>query len=634
MRFGTFTLSAIVSAMLMLGIGYMMPESRPVAPTPAESAERRIRQTLAEPSALNARDLPLRDAVERLSRRHRIPMALDYDALRAEGLTGNEPIRLDVSGVRLRDLLHLVVRQVHLCYFVRDGDVVITTSEARETNASRLVAKVYPLPSPSLGSPFVAEAELADLITSTIAPHCWAEVGGAGELRAIPGGLVVIQTPDIHEEVQSLLSHLEYWHESLDLALPIYLSSWDQEETVLIQKLKQTVDVEFHETSLEDVCRQLSSEYDVPIVISRRDLADLGLTFEAPISINLQDVPLDTALRKMLGSLGLGYMPLGWGVIEIVDGVVHGHEIFTRAYRVEDLIGPRRGIEGHGVVTLTEVVAPHNWDYVGGAFSIELMDDRLLLVSAERWAHEQIELYLGDLRDTLDPATPLGDRTGRLPIRRKIEAVLQQSATLQFENTLLDDVAEWISGTYGIDVRFDPPMSPDRADLPVTCKIQGRSLEEALRGVLRPLDRDVMVREGVLWFAAAWERASSRTRRQYDVRQLVDPDFGFLDERTLPELIHDATVLRVYGEESGGWCDVTICDGILIAYETRDIQKLIEGVLSYLNDNSRRLKREIEATDLSREDLLKRLLQEIRANVDMDANIRVLRDEADRLRDG
>jgi len=410
------------------------------------------------------------------------------------------------------------------------------------------------------------------------------------------------------------MSHLEYWQESPDSASPIYLSSWDREQTALIEKLEQPVDVEFHETSLEDVCRHLSKKFDIPVVIDRRDLAELGLTVDAPITVDLHDVPLETALRKMFGSLDLGYWLLDGGVIEIIQSS-HGHEFLTRAYFVGDLVGPRGDGAGHDLIrTLTESVEPQGWDFVGGASSIDLVDGQLLFVCTERYLHEEVKQFLGRLRDASHPSTSLADGLGRLQTTRKVETTLRQPSTVEFENALLEDVAEWISDTYGIEVRLDPPMSLERADLPITCMIEGQSLEEALRDILRPLGRDVVVREGVLWLADEWERASRPIRRLYDVGQLVDLDLGFLDERALTELVHDAAG-RWNLEMAGGWCDVAIRDGILIAYETRDIQRAIRKVLSYLNQNSRRLKLEVETSGLSREDTHERLLQEIRTNL-------------------
>jgi len=65
--------------------------------------------------------------------------------------------------------------------------------------------------------------------------------------------------------------------------------------------------------------------------------------------------------------------------------------------------------------------------------------------------------------------------------------------------------------------------------------------------------------------------------------------------------------------------DVATYEGILIASGTRDMQIVISGVVDYLNDNAHRLKREIGASDLSREDTRKILLQEVRANITLPA---------------
>jgi len=616
MKLGSFTLSAIVSAVLMLGIGYLVPVSRSIVPTPTASVHKRIQQALAQPSTLTARNLPLRDVVARLSHRHQIPIALDYAALRAEGLTGNESVDLDVSRVPLRCLLHLVLRQVHLCYAIRDGAVIITTVEAWESENSKLVGKVYLLP-PSLSSRSVGEGELADLIRSAIPLQRWAELGDPSELRVIPGSLLVIQTPDIHDEIRDRLSQLDSWRESPDSASPVYLSTWDREQSTLIEKLKQTVDIKLHEASLEDVCRHLSNKHDIPIVIDRKDLADLGLTLDVPVTVDLHDVPLDTALRKMLGSLDLGYYLLGGGVIEIVDGAAHGDESFTRAYFVGDLMDPRGDGAAYGLIqTLTDFVNPVKWNLVGWPLSVDLMDGKLLLVAADRRTHEEMELFLGELRDRLDPATPFADGSGRTPMMRKIEAALREPASLQFEDTLLDQVADQIAKTYGISVRhghvaFDPFTVSSNTR--ITCSVEGKPLEEALRDALRPLGGDILIRDDTLWLDSVSVCDAHRIRRFYDAAQLVDADFGLLDEQTLVVVVESAVEL-MEGRSNEPRC-VAVHHGILIAYENRDTQREIGRILAHLKDNSQRLRSEIETLPSSRQDMVKRLLQEIRSHV-------------------
>jgi hypothetical protein len=57
---------------------------------------------------------------------------------------------------------------------------------------------------------------LIDLISSTVAPDSWEEVGGSGSLREFVGNLslVVSQTGDVHEEIVDLLAQLRRLQES------------------------------------------------------------------------------------------------------------------------------------------------------------------------------------------------------------------------------------------------------------------------------------------------------------------------------------------------------------------------------------------------------------------------------------
>ena len=614
MKLGTFTLSALVCAVLMLGIGYMVPESRPIVPTPTAPVDKRIQQALAEPSALTVRDLPLCDVVARLSHRHQIPISLDYDALAAAGLTGKEPVNLDVSGPALGDLLNLVLRQDHLCYAVRDRAVVITTIEARETGEPKLVGKVYPLTPPLLGSGSLAEETMSDLIRYTIAPYSWAEVGGPGELQAIPGALVVIQPPDVHEQVSSVLSHAEWSIEHADSTSPIYLSPEDRKHRRIIEALNRIVDVRFRDVPFDEVCRNLSTEYDVPIVVDRESFNYPGLEVDTTVSVNLRDVPLRTALREVLNELQVNYS-LFDGVINIHD--VYGHAYLTRAYSVGDLTGLRGRNSGYGLIeTLTNVVHPQSWDFVRGPSSVELVDSRHILISAERDTLREVESFLGELRDALDPTPSFAVGSERSPMTRRIEMALRQPASLRFEGALLDQVADWIRETYEINVRLDYVTLDNfrvSADTRITCNVRGKSLEEALRETLRPLGLDILIRDDMLCFDSAWGRDDHRVRRFYEVGQLIDADFGFLDEHTLEVLIQSAVEL-MEGRSNEPRCAV-IHDEILIVFENRDVQKEIAQILTHLADNAERLRREIDAFCPSRREKVNRLLAEIRSHV-------------------
>lgn len=70
------------------------------------------------------------------------------------------------------------------------------------------------------------EQALIKLITSTIEPHTWAEVGGSGIIEYFPHGhaLVITQTPDVQEQVAELLETLRRLQD-LEVAVEVRLIS-------------------------------------------------------------------------------------------------------------------------------------------------------------------------------------------------------------------------------------------------------------------------------------------------------------------------------------------------------------------------------------------------------------------------
>jgi len=81
-------------------------------------------------------------------------------------------------------------------------------SRAAPTGPEAVDALEYAAPSPC--APTVDFDSLIDLITTTVAPETWNDVGGRGSIAPHEEslGLVVLQTPVVHEELESLLQKL------------------------------------------------------------------------------------------------------------------------------------------------------------------------------------------------------------------------------------------------------------------------------------------------------------------------------------------------------------------------------------------------------------------------------------------
>ncbi len=147
---------------------------------------------------------PLAQAVATLAARHGIKMRIDEQALADVGKAPDVPITRNLRGVTLASALKLILRELDLTYTVDQGALIITTPEKAETMLTTVHYPIGDLLGPG------GYDELIDVITTTIRPMSWQDVGGPGTAKAVPGtrSLAVTQTYAIHQEVQALLSKL------------------------------------------------------------------------------------------------------------------------------------------------------------------------------------------------------------------------------------------------------------------------------------------------------------------------------------------------------------------------------------------------------------------------------------------
>jgi len=87
-------------------------------------------------------------------------------------------------GISLRAALRLILRDLDLTYIIQDEVLLITTPEEAEC---RMTTMLYPVDAllpkkDSSGSFPTAAKTLIPLITTTVQPYSWEEVGGAGSI--------------------------------------------------------------------------------------------------------------------------------------------------------------------------------------------------------------------------------------------------------------------------------------------------------------------------------------------------------------------------------------------------------------------------------------------------------------------
>ena len=151
----------------------------------------------------------MHEVLDYLKDRHKIEIQIDSKALEDAGIGTDSPVTVDLKGVSLRSALRLMLKKLSLTYIIKGGVLQITTPEEAD---NQLETKVYPvgdlvLPEGASGEDEADFDSLIDLITSTIKPTSWDEVGGPGSIMPFENrmSIVVSQTQDVHEEIEDML---------------------------------------------------------------------------------------------------------------------------------------------------------------------------------------------------------------------------------------------------------------------------------------------------------------------------------------------------------------------------------------------------------------------------------------------
>ena len=175
----------------------------------------RLEQALQRRGSIAAVEMPLRDFADRLSQQFGVPIEMDLKRLEEAGVSQDAPINKRLESIPLAAILQHGLREVELTFTIRNHVILITTPEEVE---SELTTKVYPVRdlvayhfSEAGKQEYVEDYDsLIELITTTIEPQSWDEVGGPGSISGFENAssLVISQTDEVHRAIEPLLVKL------------------------------------------------------------------------------------------------------------------------------------------------------------------------------------------------------------------------------------------------------------------------------------------------------------------------------------------------------------------------------------------------------------------------------------------
>lgn len=174
----------------------------PVISEMEQAGEAAILRALDMPFTARFDKKPLPEVLAAVSRTGGFSVNVDGHALENAGINSVVPLSGSFDQASLRSALDLMLRPVDLAWVVKDETLLITTREHADA-VMRTV--VYPVA--DLVGRHQDFGSLIDLITTTLAPTTWDEVGGPGSIAEFRTGLSVVisQTAEVHEQVTNLL---------------------------------------------------------------------------------------------------------------------------------------------------------------------------------------------------------------------------------------------------------------------------------------------------------------------------------------------------------------------------------------------------------------------------------------------
>lgn len=362
----------------------------------------------------------------------------------------------------------------------------------------------------------------------------------------------------------------------------------DSPEAAIRRALDARVRAEFVDVPLNVLCDEIGKKLNIPVLLDRKALSDDGVDPETPLSRSVSNARLRSVLDLTLDDLDLT-----WTIdneVLLISSESCAKVLETRVYDVTDLtLVPEYGYADYDslIELITSIISPEDWSDVGGEGSITAVEGteiRAIALSHSFRVHEQVEELLATLRKHIpkpadDNAKADGEdiSEGEKAIRR----ALQKKISLEFSETPLVEVVEYLKELLQVDIQVDMKSLEDEGldtGAPISLKVSGISAVAALDLMLRDLDLTYRIEDDYLLILTQTAEREQMQLKIYDVADLLS------DDSTCDDIIESITsvISPESWSEVGGW-------GSICAFENAGMKVLVVGQTKQINDNIAKL---------------------------------------------
>jgi HEAT repeat protein len=543
-----------------------------------------VRAALDHAITAHFRDTSLLDVLAELSRQAGVLIRADARSVEQRHYWTTESVRTNfrIADMRLESILELIAEAFVVSWRIDQDGILITEKVAPKPGPH---AVVYPLPGVLLAGAErrggrLTEEAAARMLVGMVRPSSWDEASGLGHVRAMPGALIVAQTPEVQRDVADFLEALRRLAEE-GTATSEEACTARRWPTIgaIRQALARRVSIRADGEPLLDFLDRLAAEQDVNIVSH-----DLGRAWGLPgvgsarVSLAANDMRLGDVLAWALDEQNLEAVVRHEAIV-LVDSPTTDEQFTWRLLPVpaDTLAALSSGSPDDPTRLLTRHVDPASWAIVGGSARVAVVPGGLAVLQTDA-RHEPVERFLLTLTQALDP-THVGDAPPLTPGEREIEQALDRPVTIERRGqTLRQGLTELFAAAGLTRYRIDDEsievdgLRLDVADWPLPLRdVPPRS---ALRVIEQMYDIRAALDDDTLILTSSYSSDDiPLTPRFYRVPLLIGPS-GKLDEATLLDLVFMHTEYEHWDEVGGPGTLSAISTCLVVTAEYRVHRKM------------------------------------------------------------
>jgi len=264
----------------------------------------------------SAEDEPLEQVLRRIAEVLGVAIDLDRNQFSEVNVKVDSPVSIQLKDVRAESLLRILLRPLKLVPVARAGHVIVTSEEGEEDHFQ--TTRYYPLRDLMIDGEgqFDDGDSIIDMLTTSLVPESWEELGGPATVYPFEGGLSISQSHPLHQAIEQLFAALREIqampNDQYEVTPRLLVADPEEHARTRAAVRSRTVTLKADELPLEAVIEHLANETGLNIVLdSSIDRRPLGTDIRrAPhlqkilegrrqITGNWQDRPLEQILDHL-----------------------------------------------------------------------------------------------------------------------------------------------------------------------------------------------------------------------------------------------------------------------------------------------------------------------------------------------